>query len=130
MYDPYVVTHHPHISSLGCLHIPPSRLPSSIFLNLILPDVLSRSSSRMSEQNSIGMNHHITLLKNKSINYGKRREEVADLEYQSSHDSLIQSELGGVIAPKSQYQPSRSSSHNTGGCGIFLSSSVSSFPVD
>ena len=43
MYAPYVFQHHPHITSLGYLHKPPSRLPSSMFPNLLPPEAIPHS---------------------------------------------------------------------------------------
>ena len=48
VHAPYVVANHSHITSLGCLNLLMSRLPPSIFPNLLPPDKIPRFSGSMS----------------------------------------------------------------------------------
>ena len=79
MYAPYVVTHHPHITSLGYLHIQNSRIPSFVLPNLIPPDANPHSSIRMSEHRRVRRNQKSNVLKKRSIEYSRIREEVDDI---------------------------------------------------
>ena len=89
VYAPYRVSNHPHIPSLGYLHIPsPSRLPSSISPNLPPPDERPCSSRRLSEHRMIRRNKRSNLLKRRRIYDSRRRKEEADLESQSVHAYL------------------------------------------
>ena len=91
MYTPYVVAHQPLITSLGRLHRPPSRLPSFIFPNLLLPDALPGNSSKLGEHRRIGVNQRSNLWKKIRMYYSIRREEVYYIESWSGCASLIQS---------------------------------------
>ena len=102
MYAPYVVTHHPNIPSLGYLNRPPSIIPSYMLLKILPPEELPNSLWGIIQKIIIMSNKSLNLLKKIRRYYRIRRDKVDDLESQSSHDYLRQSEGGGVIAPKYQ----------------------------
>ena len=74
MYSPYVVSHHPHITSLVYPHRTTSRLPSFVLPNLLPPGVCPHSSRSMSKHRGFRMNQRSNLTNNRGIDPRIRRE--------------------------------------------------------
>ena len=89
---------------LDCLHhTSPSRLLSFMSPNLLSPDARPCSSRRMSEHRRKRINQRSYLMKRNRIYASKSREYYSVLEYHSGHETLIQAEGGGIIAPNNPF---------------------------
>ena len=75
MYAPYVVPHYPNIPSLGYIHKPPSRLPSSMLPHLFPPEVSANPSKIMSKHRSNRRNRRPNEQNSKRRDAMRRREE-------------------------------------------------------
>ena len=74
IYATHLVTHNTNITSFSFLHIPLSRLPYSIFPNLITPEARPYSSRRVIEHRSIRMNQLSNLMKKIRIHARRIKE--------------------------------------------------------